>query len=310
MINNSVPIEDMRQIILIIDDSPSQLMSLGRILSQHYNIKMAKTGEEGLAIAAEGVNLIILDLFMPILSGFDTLRLLKRSEETKNIPVIFITGSVSHDDEAQGLALGAVDFIRKPFAEIVVKLRVEIHLRLVSQMSFIESLSLTDGLTGISNRRSFDQTIKTAWGIAKRDKGCFSLLMLDIDKFKDFNQKYGHLNGDICLKTVAAAMKSSLQRISDSVHRWGGEEFIIILPNTDLKGALIVAERIRRNIEATSIILDSTITSVTASMGVGTIFPDEADYETSLMAFATRVNMALFKAKEGGRNRVEVVPEG
>ena len=295
-----------KQSILIIDDTPAQLLTFGRILSSQYDVKIAKTGSKGIELASMyNIDLILLDLFMPDMSGFEVLKRLKASEDTKDIPVIFITGSVSNEDEAEGLALGAVDFIRKPVTKVVVRLRVAIHLRLIAQMKFIQGISLTDGLTGINNRRSFDQTIKSIWNLARRTNDMFSMLMIDIDKFKVFNEKYGHLNGDICLKTVATTMRDTLERDSDSVFRWGGEEFVIILPNTDIEGAMLVAERVRSSIAATLIVLEDETASVTVSIGVGSIAPDHSEFDKAVLDFSTTVNKALFRAKEGGRNRVE-----
>lgn len=297
-----------KQCVLIIDDTPVQLVVLGRILSSQYDVKMAKTGEEGLRLAREhNIDLILLDLYMPDTSGFELLSSLKESEETKDIPVILITGSSSSADEEKGLAGGAVDYIRKPFTESVVKLRVEIHLRLITQMKIIENLSLTDGLTGISNRRSFDITMKSVWNLAKRTKTGIGMLMLDIDKFKNFNDTYGHINGDICLKAVAAIIQSSVKRRSDSVYRWGGEEFAVLLPETDLDGCVFKANVIRENIAATPITFDNETTFVTVSIGAGFIVPAGIDYQDGFAEFSASVDKALYRAKENGRNRVEKI---
>jgi len=299
---------EQKQCILIIDDSPMQLVALENILAPLYDTKLAKTGAEGVRIAqSTNIDLILLDLVLPDESGFDVLRQLKQSKDTMDIPVIFVTGRVSCEDEATGLNIGAVDYIRKPFTDVVVKLRVEIHLRIVAQMKFIENISLTDGLTGISNRRSFDNVVRSTWNHARRTNDCFGMLMLDIDKFKIFNETYGHLNGDICLKTVASTMSKSLTRGTDSVYRWGGEEFVIILPSTDLEGSMLVAERVRENIENTAIDLGNETTSVTISTGAGSIAPNNMDFDTHFLGFSTKVNQALFQAKNNGRNRVESI---
>jgi len=294
--------------ILIIDDTPMQLVELGRILSSQYEVKMAKSGEEGFKVLKEhNIDLILLDLAMPGMSGFEVLACLKESEETAHIPVIFITGSALAEDEAKALSLGAVDYIHKPFVDIVVNLRVGIHLRLVEQMEFIENISLTDGLTGIGNRRSFDQTIKAEWNHAKRAKEHFSILLLDIDKFKMFNDTYGHLNGDICLKAVANIIGDNLERGNDTVFRWGGEEFAVLLPCTHIRGAMMVAERIRENIAAAPIRLGDKTTSVTISIGVGSIIPPDEGFEEAFAEFNAQVDRALYRAKANGRNRVEQI---
>ena len=297
-----------RQCILVIDDTPVQLVVLGRILSSHYDVKIAKTGEEGLKLAKEHeIDLILLDLYMPDMSGFEVLSRLKNSDDTRHIPVILITSSASNEDEAAGLVFGAVDYIRKPFTEVVVKLRVEIQLRLIAQMKVIEILSLTDALTGTSNRRSFDQMVKSIWGIAKRTNDCFSMIMVDIDKFRDFNYKYGHLNGDIALKSVATTIRNSIRRESDSVYRWGGEEFMALLPGINLEGALSVAENIRQNVAATPVNLPNENTYITVSAGVGSIAPANLDFDPDFLNFSTEINRALYRAKESGRNIVKQI---
>ena len=296
-----------RQCILLIDDEPMQLMALGRILSPQYDVKMAKSGEVGLELAREhNINLILLDLVMEDMSGFEVLSRLKESDETKHIPVIFISGSASNEDEAKGLTLGAVDYIRKPYTDIVVNLRVKIHLQLIAQMNAIKNFSLTDGLTGINNRRSFDQAVKSTWSYIRREKECFSVLMLDIDKFKQFNDRYGHLNGDICLKIVANTIKESLRR-SDSVYRWGGEEFAVILPSTPSDGAMVIAERIRENIATAPIQLGEEPVFVTVSIGAGSIAPAAMDFDEAFVGFCTNLDKALYRAKKNGRNRVEQI---
>jgi len=297
-----------RQCILVIDDDPAQLMLLGHILYPLYDVKMAKSGEAGLELAEKhNIDLILLDLVMQGMSGFEVLAQLKESDETKHIPVIFITGSDSNEDEAKGLALGAVDYIRKPFTEVVVSLRVKIHLQLIAQMRTIENLSLTDGLTGINNRRSFDQMIKSTWSYSKRANESFSVLMLDIDKFKQFNDKHGHLNGDTCLKTVAHTIRKSLERGSDEVYRWGGEEFAVVLPYTRLDGAMLIAERIRENIAATPIHVGEGTVFITVSIGVGSVAPTHMYTDEAFLNFCMGLDKALYRAKENGRNRVEKV---
>jgi len=294
------------QCILLIDDEPLQLMILGRILSPHYQVKVANSGETGLKVAAEhNVDLIILDLVMRGMSGFEVLSRLKELDETKHIPVIFTTGSASSEDEAKGLALGAVDYIRKPFTELIISLRVKKHLQLVDQMKNIENLSLTDGLTGVNNRRSFNQMLKSVWSSTRQAKEYFSALMLDIDRFKQFNDKYGHLNGDVCLKAVAATIQETLKRESDSVYRWGGEEFAVLLPGTPSDDAMLIAERIRKNVAATPIHIGGEPVFVTVSIGVNSAALDNRDGNLALADFCTDLDKALYRAKKNGRNRVE-----
>jgi len=292
---------------LVIDDDPVQLMIIGRMLSSQYDVKVAKSGEPGLKLAAEyHIDLILLDLVMQDMSGFEVLSRLKQSDKTKDIPVIIITGCVSKEDEIRGLSLGAADYIRKPYTNIIVSLRVKKHLQHIRQMEAVKSLCLTDGLTGISNRRGFDQVIKSTWNFARRSNECFSVLLLDIDRFKQFNDKYGHSNGDRCLRAIACVIQESIERGTDSVCRWGGEEFAVLLPSTHLDGAMFIAERIRNNIANTPIALGSTSVFVTASIGVGSIEPGDMEFDEAFLGMCMElVDKALYRAKENGRNRIE-----
>ncbi|MCL2617199.1 MAG: diguanylate cyclase [Defluviitaleaceae bacterium] len=301
---------DGKQRILIIDDTPAQIRALRHMLSTQYDVRIAKDGARGLELARSGgIDLILLDLVMPDLSGLDVISKLKEAEETQDIPVIFITSSESSEDEVEGLARGAVDYIRKPFVDAVVHLRVGIHLKMNVLIKAIEQFSMTDGLTGVSNRRGFDQTIKAEWARAARAQEQFGMLMIDIDRFKMFNDKYGHLDGDICLREVASAIQRSVMRGSDFVFRWGGEEFAVLLPNTSLEGAISVAERIRENIESTPIRCADEVTFVTASIGVGVVVPAVSGNSDNdnIVGFCTQIDKALYRAKENGRNRVEAV---
>jgi len=295
-----------KQRILIIDDSPIQAEALKSILSPRYILNVAKNGEEGLKFARKyNIDIILLDLVLPGMSGFEVLYQLKESEETKNIPVIFITGSDSDQDEIKGLALGAVDYVRKPFVDAVVKLRVEIHLKLISQMKIIERFSLTDGLTGVNNRRSFDQATKSEWSRSMRSKGWLGMIILDIDNFKRFNDSYGHLNGDMCLKTVAYVIRKAVLRKTDYVFRLGGEEFAVLMPGTNFEGTVTVAEKIRKKIAAAPVRCENENAFVTVSIGAGAIIPSGQKNAESFEVFFAKLDKAMYRAKDKGRNRVE-----
>ena len=287
--------------ILIIEDTPMQMRILNLILSPLYNVRVARDGEKGLQLAEKyEVDLILLDIIMEGMSGFEVLDALKKSDKTKNIPVIFITSMDSSESEIKGLAAGAVDYITKPFVNEVVLLRVGLHIKLISQMQFIEQSTLYDSLTGIYNRHSFNITLNREWERSIEAGQCISLIMLDIDHFKSFNDNYGHLSGDDCLITVAHALKI---RDFDTVFRWGGEEFAVLLPGMSLADSEGVAERLRRVVEKKRIeYAKGKSTNVTISLGVGTIYPNVNDKSQD---FCWEVDKMLYKAKENGRNRVE-----
>jgi len=295
-----------KQCILIIDDKPAQIAALGHILVSRYDVKTATDREAGLKLARDcNIDLILLNPVMQEMSGFSLLSQLKSSQATNHIPVI-ITGSNSREEEARGLALGAADYLRKPYTDVEIILRVKIHLQLISQMRLIKNISLTDGLTGMNNRRSFDQAIRSIWSYARRVNDWFSLLIIDIDKFKNFNDKYGYLNGDTCLKVVANTIRQTLRRGSDVVYRWGDEEFSVILPGTNINGALFVAECIRKNTAAVPVQFNRETVFVTVSIGVASVSPSpHTDFDDGYSDFFKKVNKALYCAKENGRNRVE-----
>ncbi|MCL2752874.1 MAG: diguanylate cyclase [Defluviitaleaceae bacterium] len=298
--------EKQRERVLIVDDTPAHLRSLSKILTDLYDVIVAKTGEDAIEmIAKTDIDLILLDLVLPGMTGFEVLAKLKISEETKHIPVIFITSSDNHEDEMQGLALGASDYIRKPFIDIIVKMRIALQIQLIKQMKIIESYGFRDGLTGANNRRSFDQSIVREWSRAARNQEWLGMLMLDVDFFKKFNDTYGHLNGDICLKMVADVMRNTVKRGGDLVFRWGGEEFVVILPNTPLEGAVAVAEQIRENIAKTPMHIDGEDVFVTISIGVDSIIPKAESRKADFENFYENIDKALYKAKSNGRNRVE-----
>ena len=300
--------------ILVVDDSLLNQAVLRNILTSEaaahrgaenapYMIEVANAGPEGLEKAREmKPDLILLDIVMPGMNGFEVLAQLKESAETWSIPVIIITGLEDAENEEKGLVLGAVDYITKPFKEAVVLARIKNHRVIVEQMRMIEHQSLYDPLTNIMNRRSFDFQIDGLWSYAMRRQEPLSVIMLDIDHFKKFNDSYGHQLGDLVLQIVAKTIGSSLKRGSDQVFRWGGEEFTVLLPTTALEGALHVAESIRESIENVEIPFEGGAPlRVTASLGVASIVPEAGDKSEDLIK---KADDAMYSAKESGRNRV------
>ena len=245
-----------KQRILIADDERINRKVLSGLLEENHDVIIAKNGEQVLRRVKEDltIDLILLDIMMPEMDGYDVLKALKGNESTKDIPVIFITSLDSVDSEEKGLKLGASDYIAKPFHPAIVKLRVENHLKFVRQRKLLETLAGCDGLTGINNRRYFDETLQKEWSKIKRNNLPLSLVMIDVDFFKKYNDYYGHGAGDSVLKSVASTIVSKLLRPGDSAARYGGEEFALILPETDIEGALCVTEKIRISIEKLAIL--------------------------------------------------------
>jgi len=296
-------VENKEFTILIADDEKINLDVLGQILSPNYNLLIAKNGARALELAKlHSPDLILLDVLMPGMTGFEVISKLKETDATNKIPVIFITGLTSVEDEEKGFFLGAVDYITKPFNKVIVKARVNTHIRIVDQMRTIERIGLIDPLTKISNRRGFEYRLRTEWGRAFREQTPINVMILDVDKFKIYNDTYGHQQGDKALQAVAETFSQSLRRTIDFAARWGGEEFIGLLPNNDIDGIIDVAEQIRANIAALVIPTDDRAdTKVTASIGVNSVVPTA---DTSVTDFIAKADQALYRAKAEGRNRV------
>lgn len=295
-----------KKTILIVDDVPANIRILGESLRSDYKIRLATSGKKALEIAGSSnpPDLILLDIIMPEMDGYEVCRQLKEDSTTKDIPVIFITSMNQEEDETKGLALGAVDYIVKPFSFPIVKARVKTHLELKHHRDTLETLSALDGLTGIPNRRRFDENLKIEWLRALRESNPLSLLMVDIDHFKYFNDKYGHISGDDCLKQVAICLAKSYYRPADFVARYGGEEFAVILPMTDIQGAVTVAQSLIKQIEKLKIPHGSSPISnqVTISLGAAAIIPHHDRSPTTLVEGADK---CLYQAKEAGRNCVK-----
>ena len=287
--------------ILITDDEKSNLDILGSILSSTYNLLIARNGSRAIELAKEhNPDLILLDVLMPDMSGFDVITKLRESETTDKIPVIFITGLTSTEDEEKGFLLGAVDYITKPFKKTIVKARVNTHIKIVDQMRTIELIGLIDPLTKISNRRGFENRLNAEWGRSSREKSPISILVMDLDNFKTYNDTYGHQQGDAALKAFAKAAAQALRRSVDFPARWGGEEFVILLPGTETVGAAEVAERVRKNAEEMVIFTEDGVeTKMSVSIGVNSTIPDT---DASMDHFIKKADQALYKAKESGRN--------
>ena len=289
--------------VLIVDDESSNIMALTHILSPDYTVYAAKNGRNAIEAAEKYLpDVILLDIIMPEMDGYDVMSALKSAEKTRDIPVIFITGLGNTDDEEKGLDMGAADYISKPFSPAIVKLRIRNQVKMLNQLRIIEQISMLDQLTSVPNRRGFDNRMDMEWVRAIRENTLISILIIDVDKFKVYNDTYGHQQGDAVLKAVAKTVTQSLGRPGDFAARWGGEEFVVLLPNTDANGALNIAERMRRDIgNAVIPCADGAETKVTISVGVKTQAPGQ---NSSRESFIAEADKALYKAKESGRNRV------
>jgi diguanylate cyclase (GGDEF)-like protein len=269
-----------------------------------------------------------MDLTMPEIDGITAIRHIRAVPALRDIPIIVVTGRVEPENLKKAFDAGAMDYITKPMHEVelfarvrsALKLKQEIDQRkareheLVQTMKQLETanqllqrVSATDSLTGVANRRQLDSVLDLEWSRASRGRTWLSLLLVDIDHFKQYNDRYGHQAGDACLKTIAEILTSAVHRPEDLVARYGGEEFAVILPGTDLDGACLVAERLRARVESVEIAHAASTVSdhLTISVGVATMLPRRDDGAATLVAAA---DQALYQAKHEGRNRVKDLP--
>lgn len=291
-------------IVLVVDDAPANLTILTEALRGEYDVRIATSGPQALRLVFESPpDVILLDILMPHMDGYEVCRRLKADFTTQNIPVIFLTAKNEVADETYGLSLGAVDYITKPITVPIVQARVRTHVELKRRGDLLESLSMRDGLTGISNRRRFDEYLDRAWRHALRCAVPLSLIMVDIDNFKAYNDAYGHMAGDECLRAVAGALATALRRPGDLAARFGGEEFAVVLQHTDLPGALHLAEAMRAAVINLGLAHKDSRTApvVTVSLGAATRIPKAGSSPGMLLRDADRM---LYAAKEAGRNRV------
>uniref|UniRef100_UPI0035AE7A31 diguanylate cyclase n=1 Tax=Hylemonella sp. TaxID=2066020 RepID=UPI0035AE7A31 len=289
--------------LLIVDDQPMNIQIMHRVFAQDCQILMATSGEQALRISAEQQpDLVLLDIEMPGMNGIETCRQLKGSEITREIPVIFVTASTEPEQETQGLEVGAVDFIAKPVNPPVLRARVRTHLLLKQQSDLLRGMAYRDGLTGIYNRRYFDEQLEREWARARRARTEIALLLVDVDDFKAYNDHYGHQAGDRCLKEIGAVLKGSVKRSTDIVARYGGEEFICLLPDTSYEQAQALASRLEQAVRERAIPHQTSRAApvVTVSIGLaGTAYHDA--HPSELVALA---DQQLYLAKSMGRARV------
>ena len=295
----------MTQTVLAIDDSPEihQLLKF-RLRNLDVELAHADCGFDGFDQAlAVNPDLILLDVMMPDASGFDICRKLKTTTQTRNIPVIFLTGASDVDQKVLGFDVGAVDYIQKPLDSVELNTRVRAALRTKRFQDRLAQSAMIDGLTGLWNRAHFDQRIHEEVAAALRYDRPMSLIMMDVDKFKNLNDNHGHLFGDEVLQVVGDVLQDSV-RTSDWPCRYGGEEFGLILLETDLDGAIIMAERIRKEIGSLQLHNKAQLVPVTSSFGVvsSTLCMNPCDLSSKWMIGSA--DRALYAAKEGGRNCV------
>ncbi len=289
--------------ILVIDDSAVQIEFLNSILKNDYEITMCQTAADGLRAAKEGgYSLILLDVVMPDMDGFTLIRELKATDLTRHVPVIMITGLADIQYEERGLLLGAVDYIAKPFSPVIIKARVNTHIQLYRYQNQFQEQALVDQLTGVANRRRYEAESAARWKDAVRFGQPFSLCMFDIDKFKVYNDTFGHPAGDRVISAVAKEVSAHFRRATDLFARYGGEEFVAVFVGGDGQSAFEFLKEIRQAVEDLHIPHDPSVGSwVTISVGGVTLRPKADDNFDTYLKLADTM---LYDAKRLGRNQV------
>ena len=299
--------ENIKHTVLAVDDCPENLDLIKNTLEPYYHVKVALGGQLALQVAETWQpDLILLDIMLDDMDGYEVCRRLKSNDKSRNIPIIFLTSKASESDEIRGFRTGCNDYITKPFSPSIVLTRVKTQIQLKVKTDLLEKLASLDGLTEIPNRRAFDNALERQFNLAQRSEIPLSLLIIDIDFFKQFNDYFGHPTGDECLKQVANCLTQNTQRPGDLVARLGGEEFAILLPNTDNLGASLRAEQYRDLVENLKIphANFTPYPHVTISVGVASVTAKRSD---NLSALIQAADNALYQAKTQGRNRISCV---
>lgn len=294
--------------ILVVDDMTTTLLLLHDLLKDTYEVKIAKSGTKALEIleSPNDIDLILLDIEMPDINGYDVCKRIKNNETIKNIPIIFITGRTSQEDEEYGLNLGAIDYITKPFNKAIVKLRIKNYLDLKIKNDMLEKLSMYDGLTNIRNRRFFDETFEKTFSEIKRDKKSLAVLMIDIDFFKPYNDNYGHGQGDETLRKVAKALEKTIKRPSDFVARYGGEEFVILLKDINKDGVEAVANNLLNAVRELKITHEFSKIENYVTISIGASFYN-SNSDVTKLELLLKADETLYNVKNSGRNNFAIL---
>jgi diguanylate cyclase (GGDEF)-like protein len=309
------PVQATSPTILVADDEPVNRTLLERLLEREgYRVLAARNGSEAVEQARISLpDLVLLDVMMPEMDGLDACRLIKENETTRDIPIIFLSARDETEMKVSGLSLGADDYISKPFEaeELIARVHVAIRLkrerdqlRLSAEEASMraeqaQARAMTDALTGLLNRYGLQHTLAREHAETRRYHRQLSCVLIDLDNFKTINDTYGHAIGDLTLQQIAGILREAV-RASDTVFRYGGEEFLVLLPETDIDGAVALAEKIRASAASRPFGDGSHVFNLTLSAGASSLCPDESGHD-----MIARADMALYHAKEQGRNRAE-----
>ena len=288
--------------ILLVDDDPANVHALNQSLKREYDVLLATGGRQAIELCRRELpDLVLADVVMPGMDGFQLCRALKRDPDTRHIPVIFVTARDGVEDQEAGFEAGGVDFITKPVSPPIVRARARTHLFIKHQADLLRSMAFIDGLTTVANWRYFDESLRNEWRRCCRSQTPLAVVILDIDHFRAYNESCGHQAGDRCLQELARIMKDQLQRPGDFIARYGGDEFVCLLPETGMEGAFSLADTLGRAVERLGIRhgVATNGGGVTVSRGVAALVPT-AEIEPYLLV--DNAYAGLSEAKEGGRN--------
>lgn len=296
-----------RATILIVDDEVTNIEIMNAVLEDSYEICFATSGEQAIEVARQVLpDLILLDVMMPGIDGYDVCERIKSERLLADVPVIFTTGLTNQDAEVRGLSLGAIDYITKPIQPVVLRARVANHIELKRLRDQLAQMAVTDALTGLSNRRYLEEAIKNEVATVTQNKDWLSVILLDIDFFKSFNDTYGHPEGDRCLIMVASALTRAIRLSDNTVARYGGEEFTCVLPGMDYDTAMKTAADIKNQVQALNIPHSGSAISpfLTVSLGVASA---QAQDGMTPSDWINHADQQLYLSKAGGRDMISGV---
>lgn len=293
-----------RAVVLIVDDEIANIEIMNAALEDQYEVCFATSGAQAIEVAKSVLpDLILLDVLMPGIDGYEVCRTIKQDPLLVDIPIIFSTGLDDQDAEAHGLSLGAIDYITKPIQPVILTARVRNHIELKRLRDKLAQMAVTDALTGLSNRRHLEEVLKTETARLSQTEEWLSFIMVDIDFFKAFNDTYGHPVGDRCIAMVASALNRAVRRAADLPARYGGEEFACVLPGIDPDGAMSVALDIQAQVRSLGIPHAASSISGFVTVSVG-ITSARCRPDMSSDAWIQDADQQLYASKSEGRNRI------
>lgn len=298
---------ETRSKLLIVDDETVNIRMLDGLLHDDYDIVVATNGEQALKRAVTALpDLILLDIKMPDMDGYEVCSYLMKNELTRDIPIVFVTALNSDADEKKGLDLGAVDYITKPYRPFIIQARIKNHLELKRQRDLLSYLSSLDTLTGCANRRGFETFLNHEWQAALRFSETIALIFMDMDDFKSYNDNYGHIATNKCLRKIAELLREQFRRKTDLLARYGDNRFACVLSRTPINGAVCVAKRLQTAILERAIphAYANSHDCVTLSFGIAAINP--FGRQTTLSNLIVATDKMLCQAKEQGGNQIVV----